>query len=173
MDRAVLLLPSPAAMPIAFATLDELRARVGEEVAVSEWVDVTQERIDGFADATGDRQWIHVDVERAAASPFGGTIAHGFLTLSLVPHLFATAVRLPPARMTVNYGLERVRFTSPVPAGKRVRARFALLEVRDAAGATDLRWSVTVEVEGASKPACVAETIARRFEARPGTPEEA
>ena len=152
-------------MPIvALADMDELRARIGREVAVSDWLEVAQERIDRFAEATEDRQWIHVDRERAAGSPLGGTIAHGFLTLSLIPHFFATALRLPPARMTLNYGLDRVRFTSPVPSGKRVRARFELLDVRDAAGATDLRWKVTIEVEGAAKPACVAETIARRFE---------
>jgi len=153
-------------MPIvALADMDELRARIGREVAVSDWLEVAQERIDRFAEATEDRQWIHVDRERAAGSPLGGTIAHGFLTLSLIPHFFATALRLPPARMTLNYGLDRVRFTSPVPAGSRVRARFELLDVRDAAGATDIRWKVTIEVEGAAKPACIAETIARRFEA--------
>jgi acyl dehydratase len=152
-------------MPVTFADLDELRGRIGQEVAVSDWLEVAQERIDRFAEATEDRQWIHVDRERAAASPLRGTIAHGFLTLSLVPHFFATALVLPPARMTLNYGLERVRFTSPVPSGRRVRARFTLLDVRDAAGgATDLCWKVTLEVEGAAKPACVAETIARRFE---------
>lgn len=150
--------------PVAFADLDELRGRIGQEVTVSDWLEVAQDRIDGFAEATGDRQWIHVDPERAARSPFGGTIAHGFLTLALIPHLFAGAVRLPPARMTVNYGLERVRFPSPVPAGRRVRGRFTLLDVRAAAGATDVRWRVTIEVEGGGKPACVAETIARRFE---------
>jgi acyl dehydratase len=153
-------------MPIvALADMDALRARIGQEVAVSDWLEVAQERIDRFAEATDDRQWIHVDRERAARSPQGGTIAHGFLTLSLIPQFFATALRLPPARMTLNYGLDRVRFTSPVPAGSRVRARFELLDVRDAAGATDIRWRVTIEVEGAAKPACIAETIARRFEA--------
>jgi acyl dehydratase len=152
-------------MPIVeFADIEELRGRVGREVAVSDWLAVTQERIDRFADATEDRQWIHLDRERAARSPFGGTIAHGFLTLSLIPHLFGTAIRLPPARMSINYGLDRVRFTSPVPAGKRVRARFELLDIRDADGAVDLRWKVTIEVEGTARPACIAETIARRFE---------
>jgi acyl dehydratase len=152
-------------MPVVeIADIEGLRARIGQEVAVSDWLAVTQDRIDGFAEATGDRQWIHLDRERAARSPFGGTIAHGFLTLSLIPHLFATALRLPPARMSVNYGLDRVRFTSPVPAGTRVRARFELLDVRDAAGsAVDIRWKVTIEVEGAAKPACIAETIVRRF----------
>jgi acyl dehydratase len=161
-------------VPIAtFDDLAELRGRIGQEVAVSEWLEVTQERIDRFAEATEDRQWIHVDRERAAGSPLGGTIAHGFLTLALIPHFFATALRLPPARMTLNYGLERVRFTSPVPSGGRVRARFALLDVRDAAGgATDLCWKVTIEVEGWPKPACVAETIARRYEARDDAPRE-
>jgi acyl dehydratase len=158
---------------VTFADLDDLRGRIGQEVAVSDWLPVTQERIDRFAEATEDRQWIHVDRERAAGSPLGGTIAHGFLTLALIPHFFATALQLPPERMTLNYGLERVRFTSPVPSGRRVRARFELLDVRDAAGgATDLCWRVTIEVEGSAKPACVAETIARRFEARDGAPRE-
>jgi acyl dehydratase len=152
-------------MPIvAIADLGELRGRIGQELAVSDWREVAQDRIDRFADATGDRQWIHVDRERAARSPFGGTIAHGYLTLALVPHLFASALRLPPARMTINYGLDRVRFPSPVAAGQRVRGRFHLLDVSTTAGATDLRWRITIEVEGAAKPACVAETIARRFE---------
>jgi acyl dehydratase len=152
-------------MPIvAIADLGELRGRIGQELAVSDWLEVAQDRIDRFADATGDRQWIHVDRERAARSPFGGTIAHGYLTLALVPHLFASALRLPPARMTINYGLDRVRFPSPVAAGQRVRGRFHLLDVSTTAGATDLRWRITIEVEGAAKPACVAETIARRFE---------
>jgi acyl dehydratase len=151
-------------MPVEFADLEELRARIGQEVAVSDWLAVTQDRVDRFAEATEDRQWIHVDRERAARSPLGGTIAHGFLTLALVPHLFATALRLPPAQMTVNYGLDRVRFTSPVPVGARVRARFELLDIREvAASAVDIRWRVTIEVEGALKPACIAETIARRF----------
>jgi len=153
-------------MPVVtFADLEELRGRIGREVAVSDWLAVTQDRIDRFAEATEDRQWIHLDRERAARSPFGGTIAHGFLTLSLIPHLFANALRLPPAGMSINYGLDRVRFTSPVLAGQRVRARFELLDIRDAAGpAVDLRWKVTIEVEGAVKPACIAETIVRRFE---------
>jgi acyl dehydratase len=149
---------------VAFADLDELRGRIGGEVAVSDWLPVAQERIDRFAEATGDRQWIHVDRERAALSPLGGTIAHGFLTLSLIPHFFATTLQLPPARMTLNYGLERVRFTSPVPSGSRVRARFQLRDVRAAGDATDLFWKVTIEVEGSAKPACIAEMIARRFE---------
>ncbi|MET0552595.1 MAG: MaoC family dehydratase [Vicinamibacteria bacterium] len=153
-------------MPIVtFADLADLHSLVGQEVAVSDWLDVTQERIDRFAEATGDRQWIHVDRARAARSPMGGTIAHGFLLLSLIPHLFETALRLPPASMTLNYGLDRVRFTSPVRAGQRVRARFALLGLREAAGgAVDIRWTVTIQIEGADKPACIAETIARRFE---------
>jgi acyl dehydratase len=161
-------------MPVVeFADLEELRGRIGREVAVSDWLDVTQDRIDRFAEATEDRQWIHLDRERAARSPFGGTIAHGFLTLSLIPHLFSTALRLPPARMSVNYGLDRVRFTSPVPAGKRVRARFELLDIREAAGsAVDIRWKVTIEVEGAGKPACIAETIVRRFAEQGDAPQE-
>jgi acyl dehydratase len=150
--------------PVEFTDVEQLRGRIGQEVAVSGWTTVTQERIDGFADATDDHQWIHVDRERAAASPLAGTIAHGFLVLSLLPHLMSTAVRLPPAGMTLNYGLNRVRFTSPVPAGSRVRARIELLDIKEAPGpAMDLYWKVTVEVEGATRPACIAETIARRY----------
>jgi acyl dehydratase len=149
---------------VEFADIEELRGRIGQEVAVSDWLTVTQERIDRFADATDDHQWIHVDPERASLSPLRCTIAHGFLTLSLLPHFMSTTLKLPPARMTLNYGLNRVRFTSPVPAGKRIRARIALLDVQGAPGAaTDIYWKVTIEVEGAPKPACIAETIARRY----------
>jgi acyl dehydratase len=149
---------------VRIASLDELRPRIGQEIAVSDWIAVTQERIDRFADATGDHQWIHVDRERAARSPFGGTIAHGFLTLSLIPHLAAETLAFPPARMTVNYGLNRVRFTAPVPAGTRVRARFLLAALEDIAEGAQLTWKVTVEREGSDKPACVAETVSRRYE---------
>ncbi|MFL6652284.1 MAG: MaoC family dehydratase [Sulfurifustaceae bacterium] len=149
---------------VEFRSIEELRARIGQEVAVSDWMTVTQERIDKFADATDDHQWIHVDRERAASSPFGGTIAHGFLTLSLIPHFMYTTVGFPPSKMSVNYGLNRVRFAAPVRAGKRVRARVALLGVEDFDGGQQFNWKVTIELEGSDKPACVAETIGRRYE---------
>jgi acyl dehydratase len=149
---------------VRIENMDELRQRIGQEIAVSDWMPVTQDRIDRFADATDDHQWIHVDPERAAASPFGGTIAHGFLTLSLIPRLASETLALPPARMTVNYGLNRVRFTAPVRAGARVRARFELLSLDDIPGGAQIVWKVTIEVEGGAKPACVAETVARRYE---------
>lgn len=149
---------------VEFHSVNELRQRIGQEVAVSEWTTVTQERIDKFADATDDHQWIHVDRERAASSPFGGTIAHGFLTLSLVPHFMYTTIALPPAKMSVNYGVNKVRFAAPVRAGKRVRARIALLSVEDVKDGQQLSWKITIELEGSEKPACVAETIGRRYE---------
>jgi acyl dehydratase len=152
-------------MPLVrIESMDELRRRVGQEIAVSDWLAVTQERIDRFADATDDHQWIHVDPERAAGSPFGGTIAHGFLTLSLIPHLASETLAFPPARMSVNYGLNRVRFPAPLRAGTRVRARFELLAMEDIPGGAQLTWKVTIEREGSEKPACVAETVSRRYE---------
>ncbi|HLF22662.1 MAG TPA: MaoC family dehydratase [Burkholderiales bacterium] len=152
-------------MPIAeFTDIDQLRNRIGQEVAVSDWITIAQDRIDRFADATDDHQWIHVDRSRAANSPLKGTIAHGFLTLSMLPYFMNTALKLPPARMTLNYGLNRVRFTNPVPAGKRIRARIKLLDIEEGnTGTMDLYWKVTIDVEGADKPACIAETIARRY----------
>jgi len=143
-----------------------LAARAGEEVGVSGWLEISQARIDRFADATDDHQWIHVDPARAAAeSPFETTIAHGFLTLSLVPALLRTTIRVP-ARMTLNYGSNRLRFVSPVPAGSRVRGRFAVLqvqEVRDVADALQVTWGVTVERDGGTKPCCVAEWLVRYY----------
>ncbi len=147
-----------------FRTLDELNALVGQEVATSEWTTVTQKQIDLFAEATGDHQWIHVDPERAKAGPFGAPIAHGYLTLSLLPMLFASAMRVENTRMGVNYGLNKVRFITPVPAGSRVRARLKLLASEPVAGdGVQQTWEVTVELEGAAKPACVAESISRRY----------
>ena len=144
--------------------LEELRGQIGREVAVSDWLTVTQERINLFAEATEDRQWIHVDPARAAAeSPFGGTVAHGFLTLSLLPRLAADTLVLPGAKLTVNYGLNRARFPSPVRAGQRIRAHFSPASVEDVASGVQLTWSVTIEVEGSEKPACVAETVSRRY----------
>ena len=147
-----------------FQTLAELSALVGQEVALSDWVVISQERVDQFAQATGDHQWIHVDVRRAQAGPFGGTIAHGFLTLSLIPHFFASAIDVLDTRMGVNYGLNRVRFLAPVRVGSRLRARLKLLTSEPIEGnGFQMVWEVTVEQEGASKPACVAESIVRRY----------
>jgi acyl dehydratase len=145
-------------------TIRELAGRVGEEVAVSPWVEIGQERIDTFAKAIDDFQWIHVDRDRAKASPFGGTIAHGFLTLSLLSHLSERTFSFADRRMGVNYGLNRVRFTSPVGAGSRVRARFTLAKYEPIeANGVQVTWNTTVEIEGADRPALVAEWIGRHY----------
>jgi acyl dehydratase len=146
-------------------SLEELRSLAGQEVAVSDWFAVTQDRINLFADATGDRQWIHVDVERAKAeSPYGATIAHGFLTMSLLPQLMSETVKIKlPIRMGINYGLNKVRFPSAVPAGSNIRARAVLQALEEIAGGMQLVWSVTVEREGADKPCCVAEWLVRYY----------
>ena len=142
----------------------ELEKRVGEEVGVSPWVEITQERIDTFARAIDDYQWIHVDRERAKDSPFGGTIAHGFLTLSLLSHLLERTFTFTERRMGVNYGLNRVRFTAPVPSGSRVRARFTLQKFeRLADGGIQVTWSTLLEREGADKPVLVAEWLGRHY----------
>ena len=148
------------------ADIDELKSLAGQEVAASDWLEVTQQRINDFADATEDHQWIHVDVERAKTdSPFHSTIAHGFLTLSLLPHLAAQAFKVQgDFKMGINYGLNRLRFVSPVPAGSRVRARFTLQSVEDVAGGIQLTWSVTCETEGGAKPALVAEWLVRYYQ---------
>ena len=147
-----------------FQTLQELHPLVGQEVAVSDWTTITQEQVNRFADATGDHQWIHVDPERSKAGPFGAPIAHGFLTLSLLPMFFESAVRFEQTRMAVNYGLNRVRFMAPVPVGSRLRARLALLKCEDIdKQGIQITWQVTVEREGAAKPVCVAESITRRY----------
>jgi acyl dehydratase len=141
-----------------------LRPMVGQEVAVSDWLEVTQERINLFAEATEDRQWIHTEPERAAReSPFKTTIAHGFLTLSLLSELMKRAVSVGGLRMAINYGLNRVRFVSPVPAGARIRGRFTLAAVEEISGGMQATWSVTVEREGGNKPACVAEWLVRYY----------
>ena len=144
--------------------LRELEHRVGEEVAVSPWIEVTQERIDTFARAVEDFQWIHVDRGRAQSSPFGGTIAHGFLTLSLLSHLSEQTFSFTDRKMGVNYGLNRVRFTSPVPSGSRVRARFTLAgyEKLDGNG-VQVTWNTVIEREGADKPALIAEWLGRHY----------
>ncbi len=149
---------------VQIKTIDELRARVGEEIAVGDWQTVSQEQINLFAEATGDYQWIHLDRQRAAAeSPFGTTIAHGFLTLSLIPRLMEDTVALPPASMSVNYGLDKVRFAAPVPAGSRVRPRVTLHDLTEVSGGVQMNWLVIIEVEGSEKPACIAETLARHY----------
>jgi acyl dehydratase len=148
--------------------LRQLRAQLGQEIHVSDWVEVDQSRIDRFAKATGDHQWIHVDVERAEReSPYGGPIAHGFLTLSMLPMLTSPAdgarPRYPGVKLSVNYGLNRVRFPAPVKAGARIRARVLLKDVAVASGALQVVREVTVEVDGGGKPACVAETVGRLY----------
>ncbi len=147
-----------------FETLADLAACTGQEVAVSDWITITQQQVNLFAEATGDHQWIHVDPEKAAAGPFGGPIAHGFLTLSLLPRFFESSFEITGSRMGVNYGLNKVRFTAPVPVGSRLRARMKLLaaEAIDNAG-MQMTWEVTVEREGSPKPVCVAESLVRRY----------
>ena len=144
--------------------LSELKGLVGHEVATSDWRLLAQDVIDAFANATDDHQWIHVDAERAKAeTPFGATIAHGFLTLSLLSPLMRDAVRVDGLRMTINYGLNRVRFVSPVPSGSRIRARIALGKLEDVGDSTQATWNVTIEREGAEKPCVVAEWIVRYY----------
>ena len=147
-----------------FHTLSDLAACVGQEVAVSDWITITQQQVSLFADATGDHQWIHVDPDKAAAGPFGATIAHGFLTLSLLPRFFESSFAIVESRMGVNYGLNRVRFMAPVPVGSRLRARMTLLRADPIEGSgMQMSWEVTVEREGAAKPVCVAESLVRRY----------
>ena len=147
----------------SFEHLAELAPLVGQEVAVSDWITVDQKRIDLFADATGDHQWIHLDAERAKKGPFGTTIAHGFLTLSLLPEMSASAFEVRDTRMGVNYGLNKVRFPAPVPSGSRLRGRFKLLKFEPLEGGAQLTVEVTMEREGSDKPVCVAESLARRY----------
>lgn len=147
-----------------FDTLADLATCVGQEVAVSDWVTITQEQVNRFADATGDHQWIHVDVERAKQGPFGAPIAHGFLTLSLLPVFFESSFDVRAAGVGVNYGLNKVRFTAPVPVGSRVRGRMTLLSAEPIAGqGLQMIWQVQVEREGIEKPVCVAESLVRRY----------
>ena len=145
-------------------TPGDLRQYKSSEVAVSDWVEVTQEMIDGFAESTGDFQWIHVDVDRAESeSVFGSTIAHGFLTLSLLSKFLNETIDLGRSKMGINYGLNRVRFTAPVRVDSRLRARFYLEDVVDIPDGVQLVWAVTIEIEGESKPALVAEWLTRRY----------
>jgi len=142
-----------------FTTLDEVIAAAGEDLGTSEWITVEQDRVDAFAEATGDHQWIHVDVDRAASGPFGGTIAHGYLTLSLVPWLGSQVFALETPGARLNYGVDKVRFPSPVPVGSRVRAHVSITAVTDIAAGKQMQIRYVVELEGSDKPACVAETV--------------
>lgn len=139
--------------------IEKLAELVGTDVGPSEWHQVTQEQVNLFAEATGDHQWIHVDTERAAHGPFGTTIAHGFMTLSLIPFLLRSVATVQGVRMGINYGLNRVRFPAPVPVGSRVRATSRLKELTEIPGGVQARFEVQVDVEGGEKPACVAETV--------------
>lgn len=142
-----------------FTTFDEVTAAAGEELGASEWVEIDQDRVNKFAEATGDFQWIHVDVEKSAAGPFGGTIAHGYLTLSLVPWLGSQVFALDTPGAKLNYGVNKVRFPNPVLVGSRVRAHVTMGEVTDLPAGKQLTLKYTIEIEGQTKPACVAETV--------------
>jgi acyl dehydratase len=146
-----------------YQNLAELKALVGTEIGTSDWLTIDQNRIDRFAAVTGDDQWIHVDPMRAAAGMFGSTVAHGFLTLSLLPFFIRSSHKVDGARMSVNYGLNRVRFPSPVPVNSRLRARFKLLSFEPIEGGVQTVTEVTVEREGQAKPVCVAESVGRLY----------
>ena len=148
-------------MPVS--TLEEIRGKVGQSVGVSDWIAVDQPRIQAFADATEDQQWIHTDPARAAAGPFGTTIAHGFLTLSLLPRFYETAFRVREVRMGINYGLDRVRFPAPVPVDSRLRGRFVLKRLELIEGGVQMMVEVTVECEAGGKPVCIAESLTRQY----------
>ncbi|BBX24763.1 putative enoyl-CoA hydratase 1 [Mycolicibacter terrae] len=145
-----------------FRSIDELAACQGEVIGHSDWVTITQDAVNLFADATGDHQWIHVDPERAATGPFGTTIAHGYLTLAMLPQLMAQISRLDGVKLAINYGLNKVRFPAPVPVGSKIRAETSLVEVADVGGgAHQVTYSTTVSIDGHAKPACVAESVVR------------
>lgn len=154
---------APRHVPRRYAHLTELQSLVGQEIGLSDWIAIDQARIDLFADATDDHQWIHVDPAQAARGPFGATVAHGFLTLSLLPPFFASGMQVDGIRMGINYGLNRVRFPAPVRVGSRLRGRFRLLAYEPLEGGAQLTVQVTMEVEGSDKPACVAESVSRRY----------
>jgi len=143
--------------------IEGLKAKVGEHLGYSAWHEVTQEQVNLFADATGDHQWIHVDLDRARSGPFGGPIAHGYLTLSLIPALLAEVMEVSGVSMAINYGLDRLRFPSPVPVGSKLRAGVELHKVDDTPGGVQVTLGVTVEVEGSTKPSCVAEVLFRYY----------
>jgi len=151
------------AEPRIFTSADELTAAVGEQLGHSDWLEIDQKRIDLFAEATGDHQWIHVDPEKAATGPFGTTIAHGYLTLSLLPTLVPQVMRVDEVKMGINYGTNKVRFPAPVPVGSRLRATAVLKEVTEAGGGVQVTTAVTVEREGGDKPVCVAESVSRFY----------
>ncbi|GHE01916.1 MaoC family dehydratase [Streptomyces alanosinicus] len=151
------------AEPRTFTSPDELRAAVGEQLGYTDWLEVDQKRIDLFAEATGDHQWIHVDPEKAAAGPFGTTIAHGYLTLSLLPLFGPQLIRVDGVTMGVNYGTNKVRFPSPVPVGSRLRATAKMTDVADVTGGVQVTVAFTVEREGGDKPVCVAESVSRYY----------
>jgi acyl dehydratase len=148
-------------MSAVFRSVDELAAAVGRKLGPSDWITIEQSRVDAFADATGDHQWIHVDVERARTGPFGGTIAHGYLTLSLCSLFLPQLMRVEMSGMGINYGLDRVRFTAPVLVGSRIRAVGEIVSVTPVTGGVQVVVRVTVEIEGGARPACVADTISR------------
>ena len=149
---------------VMITTLEELKGLEGRELAVTDWLEITQERINQFADATDDHQWIHVDPERAQReSPYCATIAHGFLTLSLLPKFLKDSLQISDVRMAVNYGVNRVRFPSAVRAGSRIRARIVLQSIRDVGDATDAAYSITFECQDVEKPCCVAEFLSRYY----------
>jgi acyl dehydratase len=150
-------------MPRVFNSPAQLKSAVGQVLGSSDWLEITQERINKFADATGDHQWIHVDVERAKKGPFGAPIAHGYLTLSLVSLFLPQIVEVRGISMGVNYGTEKVRFPSPVPAGSRIRGTGELVSIEDVKGGVQAVVRVTVEIEGKDKPACVVDTISRYY----------
>jgi len=150
-------------MKTTYPHLADLQALVGKEMASSDWITIDQHRIDLFAEATGDHQWIHVDPVRAAAGPFKTTVAHGFLTLSLLPEMAASAYDIADRQMGVNYGLNKVRFPSPVPVGSRLRGHFKLLEYKPIEGGAQLTIELSIEREGSDKPVCVAESVSRHF----------
>jgi acyl dehydratase len=143
----------------AFESPEEVVAAVGDNLGTSEWVEITQERVDAFAEATGDHQWIHVDVERAGSGPFGGTIAHGYLTLSLVPWLGSQVFTLGGAGAALNYGTNKVRFPQPVPVGSRIRTHVSVAEAQQVKVGTQVVFRHSIEIEGQDKPGCVAETV--------------
>jgi acyl dehydratase len=150
-------------MTTTIAGIDDLKARIGQHLGYSEWHEVTQQQVNLFADATGDHQWIHVDVERAQAGPFGAPIAHGYLTLSLATQLIVEAVEILGVSMGINYGLNKVRFPAPVPVGSKVRAGVVLAQAEEVGGGVQVVLSTTFEIEGGTKPVCVAEILFRYY----------
>ena len=149
---------------LEIGSLTQLKALTGKEVAISKWQTIDQKQVNRFAEATGDSQWIHVDVERARRElPYGGTVAHGFLTLALLPRFFNETMRMTDVTMLVNYGLNRVRFPAPLPVGSKVRGHLKLLAVEDIPGGAEMTWEVAIERESESKPVCVAEAVFRRY----------